>query len=98
MYNCHSISSPYKRQGKHKKLTTRKGKSKQNKGKGKGKGKRKQEESDDENCAMCYNTYKDGEDWICCDTNLEDLKGSRFYTIMIIQIYYTSAFFFYMKF
>ena len=30
--------------------------------------------------------------------NLEDLKGSRFYTIMIIQIYYTSAFFFYMKF
>jgi hypothetical protein len=26
--------------------------------------------------------------------NLEDLKSSRFYTIMIIQIYYTSAFFF----
>ena len=31
-------------------------------------------------------------------SNLEDLKGSQFYTIMIIQIYYTSAFFFYMKF
>ena len=68
-------------------MTTRKGKSKQNKGKGK----RKQEESDDENCAICYKTYKDGEDWICCDngtlwyhrycTGLENVSLWEKYTV-----------------